>query len=607
MPGVRVRVPLRNKTVTGVLVAVSDATDIDPAVLRNLTEVVDDKPLLPPHLFYLADFISTYYRCPLGDTLAAVLPAGLLRADGEIASADRSGRRGRPRDPHRTSEAPSSPSSRRPPNSECRPSLPAQEFRAEALWTRWWPSGWFRWAANAGIARRRPRWLQSSCPTCPLDDLLEQCARAPRRREVSGMAFRTGPPGAGGRGLRRGRMFPGDDPGDGHGGSPHPLLSGAGAAATLGPAARGRTPRPHRRAADTWSMPSRPPSTRDRYSPFLLEGHHRFRQDRGLPPLSRTGPRQGPQRDRPGARDRPHTGRFRGRRTPVRLAGRGAPLRPFRGRTVAGVAAHPDGGVKVVVGPRSALFAPLDDLGFIAVDEEHDAAYKQQEAPRYQARDLALVAGQHLKVPVLLCSATPSVEAASLVERDLADHLRLTRRVAGGSLPEVELVDLRGEPPEPGEQGRTLFSRRLRELLEETLGRGEQAILLMQRRGWAPILLCRDCGHKIQCPDCSVSLVVHQRSGDLRCHYCGHRQQPLASVPFLQGRSAGCGRRRHRKGRGAPEPSDAGRLQRHPRPRHRSPSIGSAGHPRRLCRRDRPGPHRHPDGGQGTPLSRTSP
>ena len=109
-----------------------------------------------------------------------------------------------------------------------------------------------------------------------------------------------------------------------------------------------------------------------------------------------------------------------------------------------------EGGVKVVVGPRSALFAPLDDLGFIAVDEEHDAAYKQQEAPRYQARDLALVMAQHLGVPALLCSATPSVESSALVERGLADHLRLTKRVAGGSLPEVELVDLRTEPPEPG-------------------------------------------------------------------------------------------------------------------------------------------------------------
>jgi primosomal protein N' (replication factor Y) len=98
----------------------------------------------------------------------------------------------------------------------------------------------------------------------------------------------------------------------------------------------------------------------------------------------------------------------------------------------------------------------------------------------------------------------------------------------------VELVDLRAELPEPGEQGRTLFSSRLRGLLQETVDRGDQVILLMQRRGWAPILLCRDCGHRVECPDCSVSLVVHRRSGDLRCHYCGHREGHPARCP-------GCG------------------------------------------------------------------
>jgi primosomal protein N' (replication factor Y) len=146
-----------------------------------------------------------------------------------------------------------------------------------------------------------------------------------------------------------------------------------------------------------------------------------------------------------------------------------------------------------------------------------------------------LVTARHLGVPVILCSATPSVESSALVERGLAHHLRLTRRVAGGTLPEVELVDLRGEPPEPGEHGRTLFSGRLRELLAETLDRGEQAILLMQRRGWAPIYLCRDCGHRVQCPSCSVSLVVHRRSGDLRCHYCDHRASMPTTCPSCQG------------------------------------------------------------------------
>jgi primosomal protein N' (replication factor Y) len=193
------------------------------------------------------------------------------------------------------------------------------------------------------------------------------------------------------------------------------------------------------------------------------------------------------------------------------------------------------GEADVVVGPRSALFAPMDRLGLIVVDEEHDSAYKQQESPRYNARDLALVLGQRLEAPVLLCSATPSLESMALVERGLAHRLVLTRRVAGGRLPEVELVDLRGEPPEPGEHGHVLFSRRLLALLEETLSRGEQAILLMQRRGWAPILLCRDCGHKIECPQCSVAMVVHRRQGGLRCHYCGAKRPVPEACPACQG------------------------------------------------------------------------
>jgi primosomal protein N' (replication factor Y) len=194
-----------------------------------------------------------------------------------------------------------------------------------------------------------------------------------------------------------------------------------------------------------------------------------------------------------------------------------------------------DGEATVVVGPRSALFAPFRDLGLIIVDEEHDAAYKQNDAPRYNARDLALVLGQRLGIPVVLCSATPSTEATSLVLRNRAAPLRLTRRVTGGALPEVELVDLRGEPPEPGEQGRTLFSQRLRDAITENIEAGDQIILLMQRRGWSPVLLCRDCGVRIQCPSCSVSMVVHRRSGGLRCHYCGHHVPTPSVCPACSG------------------------------------------------------------------------
>ncbi len=193
------------------------------------------------------------------------------------------------------------------------------------------------------------------------------------------------------------------------------------------------------------------------------------------------------------------------------------------------------GEARIVVGPRSAIFAPIEDLGLIVVDEEQDSAYKQQEAPRYHARDLALVLGRDAGVPVLLCSATPSAEAFGLVDRGLAVKLVLSRRVAGNPLPEVKLVDLRKQEPEAGEQGRTLFSQPLKDALAETIDRGEQAILLIQRRGWAPILMCRDCGHRIDCPSCSVAMVVHRRSGDLRCHYCSHHQALPSKCPSCSG------------------------------------------------------------------------
>ncbi len=533
VPGVRVRVPLRNKTVTGVLVAVSETTDIEAASLRDLTEVIDEKPLLPPHLFYLADFISAYYRCPLGDTLAAVLPAGLLRADGEIARLTAAGAAVDPE---------TLPAKRGALLAELQT---ANKLRVPTLLARAQIAS--RGPLDALVearlvsvgSKRRDRPPEAEVaavklPDIPIEDLLERCARAPRRREVLEWLSEQGRP-----------ALVAEVCGE-VGCSPATIR----AMDTAGLLVRFYQAPARRQRWVLRPTVERPVLTDEQqkvvdavevaldagtYSPFLLEGitgsgktEVYLRCLELVLARGRSGivlvPEIGLTPAASGAVER----RFGSQAAVLHSAlSEGERWREWRRIR--------DGGVKVVVGPRSALFAPLDDLGFIAVDEEHDAAYKQQEAPRYQARDLALVAAQHLKVPVLLCSATPSVEAASLVERDLASHLRLTRRVAGGSLPEVELVDLRGEPPEPGEQGRTLFSRRLKELLEETLGRGEQSILLMQRRGWAPILLCRDCGHKIQCPDCSVSMVVHQRSGDLRCHYCGHRQQPLRSCPSCRG------------------------------------------------------------------------
>jgi len=193
------------------------------------------------------------------------------------------------------------------------------------------------------------------------------------------------------------------------------------------------------------------------------------------------------------------------------------------------------GEVDVVAGPRSALWAPLNALRLIVVDEEQDPSYKQEEDPRYHARDLALVLGRNLGIPVLLASATPSLETYWLCQRGKVKLLELPERVSGDRLPDVEVVDLAQAPPEPGEHGRRWFSPRLLELLHGTLERGEQAILLVNRRGWAPVLLCRDCGHQLTCRACAIPLTLHRRPHRLVCHYCGWTTSPPSVCPRCQG------------------------------------------------------------------------
>jgi primosomal protein N' (replication factor Y) len=178
------------------------------------------------------------------------------------------------------------------------------------------------------------------------------------------------------------------------------------------------------------------------------------------------------------------------------------------------------GEARVVLGPRSALFAPLADLGLIVVDEEQDSSYKQEVDPRYNARDLALVRGRSAGAAVLLVSATPSMESRFNVEKGKLEHLRLTARAGQGSLPEGILVDLKeeGVSRRPGE---VHFSERLKHEITRTLADGEQIILLRNRRGYAPILLCRACGEDHRCPDCGLPRTYHLKQRRLICHYCG--------------------------------------------------------------------------------------
>ena len=178
------------------------------------------------------------------------------------------------------------------------------------------------------------------------------------------------------------------------------------------------------------------------------------------------------------------------------------------------------GEADVVVGTRSAVFAPLAALGLIVVDEEHDASYKQDESPRYHARDVAVVRGRQAGALVVLGSATPSMETYHNARAGRYACVVMAARVHERPLAAVRVVDMRSESAVEGPD--IVLSRALRDALAETLARREQALLLLNRRGFASALLCRQCGRTLECPNCSVSLTVHRAAGRARCHYCDY-------------------------------------------------------------------------------------
>jgi primosomal protein N' (replication factor Y) len=193
----------------------------------------------------------------------------------------------------------------------------------------------------------------------------------------------------------------------------------------------------------------------------------------------------------------------------------------------------------VVVGARSALFLPFAALGLLIIDEEHDGSYKQEDGVFYSARDMGVVRGQLGALPVVLASATSSLETVVNVERGRYEVLHLPERIGGATLPKVTLVDLRAEPPPSGRW----LSPPLLEALGETFEAGEQALLFLNRRGYAPLTLCRACGHRLECPNCSAWLVEHRNRGRLACHHCGYTLRLPETCPKCEAESnfAACG------------------------------------------------------------------
>jgi primosomal protein N' (replication factor Y) len=523
--GARVRVRLRGQARVGLVVETATASDLPIEKIHEIDEVLDPEPLLPTHVLELARFAADYYSAPLGSVMRAAVPPSLLRlppplvqvgprahdvlaglADVERRLLERviearritvARLRGEGWSRDQLAEALAKLEARGAlrlvergapsPAGATVAALTLVEMSAEERAAR---------VQKAPAQRRAVAWLEEMGRPVLEADLAAACRCSPGVvaelvRKGIARRFRQ----ASRRELRRWELAPPPPP------------------ATLTPAQQA--------ALDGVAAAI----GRDVFSAFLLHGvtgsgktevYLRLASvavERGfqvlvlVPEIALTPALAG--------------------QLGARFAGRAAVLHSSiaEGERLAAWERARRGEVSVVAGPRSALWAPLPRPGLVVVDEEQDSSYKQEEEPRYNARDLALVLAQRLAIPIVLASATPSLEALALAETGRLRRLELPERVAGGRLPAVEVVDLKGEPPDEGEHGQRFFSRRLRHCLAEVLERGEQAILLINRRGWAPVLLCRECGHQAACRDCSIPLTVHRREGVLLCHYCGYRRE----------------------------------------------------------------------------------
>ncbi|RTR35532.1 primosomal protein N' [Robertmurraya yapensis] len=184
--------------------------------------------------------------------------------------------------------------------------------------------------------------------------------------------------------------------------------------------------------------------------------------------------------------------------------------------------------VKVVVGARSAIFAPFENLGIIIIDEEHETSYKQEDNPRYHARDVAIQRANFHQCPVILGSATPSLETFARAQKGVYEQLNLPKRMNNQALPSVEIIDMREELREGN---RSMFSRALIEGLKDRLEKKQQIVLFLNKRGHSSFVMCRDCGYVDNCPNCDISLTYHRFSQQMKCHYCGYESYVPSTCP----------------------------------------------------------------------------
>lgn len=181
-----------------------------------------------------------------------------------------------------------------------------------------------------------------------------------------------------------------------------------------------------------------------------------------------------------------------------------------------------EGRAKVVVGARSALFLPYQNLGLMVIDESHDHSFKQEDVVNYQGRDMAVVRAKFENFPLILSTATPDLETVCNVEEGKYEAVKLSSRYATAVMPEIKIIDLKKDKPQKGNWGVSWLAPSLVTAIQENFDKGEQSVLFLNRRGYAPLTICRDCGHRIQCPNCTAWLTEHRNNNSLVCHHCGY-------------------------------------------------------------------------------------
>ncbi|MDH4120250.1 MAG: primosomal protein N' [Deltaproteobacteria bacterium] len=520
VPGSRVMVPFGRRTVAGVVVERRRSSPLDPVRLKAAKEVLDPEPLFSPEMLAFTQWVADYYFCSWGEVLAAALPSGL-------GARFEAGFRLRPAAQEALPEG-------LPPKAQALLAQPG--FTAQAFLKVAGPLG-PGWLANlsapggpleptplfAGTRSREQQeiWVSPGPQFPPPPKKYPNRQRETKAEHICRIVREEGPvPMARLQALMA---------------APQPVVNKLEREKQLAVERRlkpqgllGPPPEPqpfqdlnvHQAAA---AEAVRAALGKGTYQGFLLDGvtgsgktEVYLHATRAALALGKTVLLLVPEI----ALTAQIVERFRGRfGEQVALLHSGmAEGERFRqwNRVLRGEA-------PVVVGARSALFAPLPRLGLVVVDEEHDPSYKQDETPRYHARDAALVRARSAGAVALLGSATPSLETLRNVELGKLTRLALPERVENRPLPEVKLISLKGAPRVPG---LFLITRELEEALREVEQRGEQALLFLNRRGFASLVRCRVCAEAVVCPNCSLTLVYHRGVEKLRCHHCDH------NVPF---------------------------------------------------------------------------